>query len=324
MLMEALGAKGVFDLQSLEQQLDYSVVLMRRGRADEAIVFLTPLTRKHPDNLILHSHFATAHLLSPNASDRNQAAGLMRDCLEIWPKTWDELSKDQQGYLGRMGWGQGLYEQNRKYEIYLQKLMQFRRKQPKGGIFLDELFGTKEAPIRYISAEGKYEAGRIVSAEKAKLPGDAIEIVEQLLVWMPNDLPLYWQLGEIFNASAMDKKNDPQGSYQDIKAAHEIMKKMVGPLTGIKQTDLPRELVDHTKVLEDYLKNTKEPAPKHKDLELLLEQQKKVENPDTPEISYRQLVVAFVVGLLVGMFAIWQIQEMRRRRQARANAYQGR
>jgi hypothetical protein len=44
---------------------------------------------------------------------------------------------------------------------------------------------------------------------------------------------------------------------------------------------------------------------------------------DTAEISYRQLSVAFVVGLMVGMFAIWQVQELRRRRQARAHALEG-
>jgi hypothetical protein len=319
-LMEALGAKGIFDLQSLEQQLDYSVVLIRRNRADEAIVLLTPLTRKHGDNFIVYSHFATAHFLSPNAADRDKAAGLMRDCLQLWPKAWEDLDKDQRTYLERTGWSQPVFDQNRKYEEYLHKLMKLRRKSPAGTpLTLDNLFGTKEEPVRFIGANGKYEPGRILADEKKKLPGDAIEIVEQLLVWMPNDLPLYWLLGEVFNASAMDKKDD-QAKYQDIKAAHLILREITG---GMRKKDIPQELADHQDVLAKYIQNTPEPGRKGMP-DMLKDFKIEDDKPaDTAEISYRQLSVAFVVGLMVGMFAIWQVQELRRRRQARAHALEG-
>jgi len=37
--------------------------------------------------------------------------------------------------------------------------------------------------------------------EKAKLPADAIAIVQQLLIWLPDDARLLWLLGELYNAS---------------------------------------------------------------------------------------------------------------------------
>ena len=42
--------------------------------------------------------------------------------------------------------------------------------------------------------------------------------------------------------------------------------------------------------------------------------------PGTPFDWWRTLGVGFFTGLVVGMFAVWQLQEMRRRRQARAAA----
>src|SRR5207244_12073881 len=55
-------------------------------------------------------------------------------------------------------------------------------------------------PLRFVGDREKYEAGSIARAEKAKLPPDAVEIVEQLLIWLPHDDRLFWLLGELLNA----------------------------------------------------------------------------------------------------------------------------
>jgi hypothetical protein len=316
MLMETLGNKGVFDLRTLEQILNFSVVLIRRNRADEAIVLLTPLTREHPNNLIVYSHFATAHFLSANKADRDRAPGLMKDCLDIWPERWEDLEKDRQTALEKLGWGSGMFEQNRKCEAYLHKLMQLRKKAKPGEVAIDPLFGPKDKPVRFVNDAGKYEAGHIPIAEKDKLPGDALEIVEQLLVWMPNDLQLYWLLGEIFNASAMSKKT-PQEKYQDIKAAYLILKEIK---TGMRQKDVPKELDDHFEKLDEYIKKTPAPNPISPDLDKLVKDVNKEEDENklTPEQYWRAVIVAFLTGLAIGLFTLWQFQEMRRRRQARA------
>lgn len=56
-------------------------------------------------------------------------------------------------------------------------------------------------PVRFVNAEGKYEPGNLAPAERAKLPPDAIAIVQQLLLWSPTDSRLYWLLAELYAAS---------------------------------------------------------------------------------------------------------------------------
>ncbi len=56
-------------------------------------------------------------------------------------------------------------------------------------------------PVKFIGESGKYEPGQIAPTEKAKLPPDAIAIVQQLLMWYPKDDRLFWLLGELYNAN---------------------------------------------------------------------------------------------------------------------------
>ena len=327
-LMEALGAKAIPDLRTLEEKLNYSVVLIRRNKADEAISLLQPLTREHPDNLIVQSHFATAHFLSSSEDFRARATDLMRQTLSIWPERWDDLDDARKAYLARLGW-EGLYEQNRKYEVYFEKLIRHRireeaRRKKKLPIeeTIDPLFvgnDQDKKPVRFVSDAGKFEAGRLADAERARLPGDAIEIVEQLLVWMPNDLRLYWLLGELLNANAMTRKTDAE-KYQDIRSSYLIMKELV---EGWR--DAPKELGEHHAVLKNYLEMTPAPNPiAVGELKNIIDDPDKDTNPPlTAEQWWRALVVGFVTGFAIGLFALWQIQEMRRRRQARAMADRG-
>jgi hypothetical protein len=200
--------------------------------------------------------------------------------------------------------------------------MQLRRKAPPG-IAIDPLFGPKDKPVRFVNDAGKYEAGHIPIAEKDKLPGDAIEIVEQLLVWMPNDLQLYWLLGEVFNASAMSKKKQ-EDKYQDIKAAYLILKELAGSkaMSGVRQKDIPKDLVEHYEVLKHYIDNTDPPNAIPPELDRIVKDVGKddEENKQTPEQWWRAVIVAFLTGLAIGLFTLWQFQEMRRRRQARAGS----
>jgi hypothetical protein len=52
-----------------------------------------------------------------------------------------------------------------------------------------------------VGDSGRYEAGKIAASERAKLPPDAVAIVQQLLIWLPDDTLLYWQYGELLNAN---------------------------------------------------------------------------------------------------------------------------
>lgn len=54
--------------------------------------------------------------------------------------------------------------------------------------------------VKFVGESGRYEPGQLAAAEKAKLPPDAIPIVQQLLIWAPWDTGLYWLLAELYAA----------------------------------------------------------------------------------------------------------------------------
>lgn len=55
-------------------------------------------------------------------------------------------------------------------------------------------------PVRFVNEAGAYQPGTLAAAERAKLPTDVIPIVQQLLLWFPDDNRLYWLLAELYAA----------------------------------------------------------------------------------------------------------------------------
>ena len=56
------------------------------------------------------------------------------------------------------------------------------------------------APVRFADESGAYRPGELAAAERAKLPPDAVAVVQQLLLWFPSDTRLYWLLAELYAA----------------------------------------------------------------------------------------------------------------------------
>ena len=89
----------------------------------------------------------------------------------------------------------------------------------------DETKGPKPPPedelpdhiwdVNFVNDAGQYEPGVLAAAEKAKLPGgdftEALATVQQLVLWFPFDVRLYWLLGELYAAKG------------ELKAAQDIM-----------------------------------------------------------------------------------------------------
>lgn len=71
-------------------------------------------------------------------------------------------------------------------------------------------------PVRFVGPSGEYEAGKIADAERDKLPPNAIALVQQLLLWFPEDTRLLWLLGELYNATG------------DLRAADQVFDDCVG------------------------------------------------------------------------------------------------
>jgi hypothetical protein len=74
-------------------------------------------------------------------------------------------------------------------------------------------------PVKFVNDAGQYEPGKLAAAEKAKLPGgdfpEAIATVQQLVLWFPSDMRLYWLLGELYATKG------------DFTAAKEVMDECV-------------------------------------------------------------------------------------------------
>src|SRR5439155_16809126 len=55
-------------------------------------------------------------------------------------------------------------------------------------------------PVKFVNDAGRYEPGALAAAERAKLPADAVAVVQQLVLWAPWDTGLYWLLAELYVA----------------------------------------------------------------------------------------------------------------------------
>jgi hypothetical protein len=284
---------------SVAQRISLSAYLIRREKFQEAIEVLKRLSRKEGDNFLVHSNLSTAyHLLG-------QEPGLAYDALDqalsVWPAKWSGLEKNMQQFLSQMGWDEIKFRHFREAETYQLKLLKLRRQEkPKGQPEnLDDLFG-----ITFVGESGGYEAGKLAAKEMDKLPTRALAIVQQLLVWSPNDPRLYWLLGEIYNARG------------DVATALRIFKSP--ELTGGDAIGFPFVpgfrvplLGEHVRILEKAPPSeTKEPEPKS--------QPPPGPNSSNPGfLDVRTLLVGFFVGIAVSIFAYWQFREIRRRRQQR-------
>src|SRR5262249_7754813 len=178
-------------------------------RYREAVNILKPAERdpKERDNFLIYANLATAEYLDGQLV---RARDYLADALRMWPEEWSRVSKQRRQWLEDMGWNEARFKLYRRAETYLLKLIRLRsRERPQAfgrpsplGSDVEPLFegGNPPTPVRFVGDSGKYEAGNIARAEKAKLPPDAVEIVEQLLIWLPHDDRLFWLLGELLNA----------------------------------------------------------------------------------------------------------------------------
>jgi hypothetical protein len=188
---------------TVEQLAGLTHDLMRLGRTDEALNILKPIAgdRTRTGFLVL-AHLAEAHRARSEWDEAYEHEySAVRDYQ--FPKSFPQLSKAQLDWYQRV-----------ESECYL-PLLRHRRdsaRQKRLAVqeTLDPLFPSakhaqpgqmgESTAVQYLAESGKYEAGTISAAEKAKLPPDAIAIVQQLLLWDPSDNRLLWQLAELYNA----------------------------------------------------------------------------------------------------------------------------
>jgi hypothetical protein len=332
LMIDAMGRDGTLKLQTLEHKLNYSAVLIRRGKAYEATQILLPLSREHPKNFLVWSQLGTAKFLSGNPELGADAADCIRMARDLWPTDMEKLDQSEERMLRTSSLGTAIdLVRFAEVEKYLERLIRSRQKAeryakakkplPEGidPIFIDEESKAEtKPPVKFVNENGKFEAGRIVKAEKEKLPDYAIDIVQQLLYWMPHDDRLMWLLGEVYNAKATgltaesDRNKFLSSSYW---VFHKLARFESPPTFAAEMAPRRDALLPYAEKFEKDMR-----AKREKEAEF------QIELPKDPAIDgagpwpldwWRTVIVGFITGLAVGMFSIWQLQEIRRRRASR-------
>ena len=81
---------------------------------------------------------------------------------------------------------------------YYHKWLQIRRQETAARLAPEAEDVLPIFPARFVNEAGVYEPGKLAAAGKAKLPPDAIAIVQQMLLWSPDDTRMLWLLGELY------------------------------------------------------------------------------------------------------------------------------
>lgn len=308
-LQSSLASRGNPAVLTSEQKLNLSAVLIRTRKADDAINLLMPLARQEPKNFLIQANLATAF---HQAGQERRAIDTLEQALSTWKPQLGEVEEPFRTYLQSCGWHDGAFDFYRKAETYQLKLFKLRAREglaKKGGDFatVDALFDDGKnppSPVHFVGESDRYEPGKLARAEQAKLPKDAIDIVQQLLVWLPDDVRLYWLLGELYNA---------QGGPKNIRAARMIFDELAGfNGLGVRAA----ELAEHRKDLLNFtIPEDDQAAPLDIEDKLKEDEKKRAEQG---MLDWRTLGVGFGIGLVVAVFGMWQIREIRRRRQSRA------
>ncbi|HEV2949362.1 MAG TPA: hypothetical protein VGX70_18450 [Gemmataceae bacterium] len=185
---DELQAKQRRGLLTEEDRVNLSGYLIRLRQFQEAIDLLTPVATRECRNFMVFANLATAE---QQAGHLERAISHLEQAQDVWPSQWPGMTPEQ------LHW----FQQAERYQLRLlrQRWAETRRlgKPPAG---LDAVFTKDGQPVRYVADSGRFEAGKIAGAERDKLPADALAILQQLLIWLPDDARLYWQMGELLNA----------------------------------------------------------------------------------------------------------------------------
>jgi len=245
--------------RTVEENVALAVDLLRLNQAPEAETALKGARSGYLPN-VTHAHIAAAQGDWPRAFDYLDIANGERA-----PATLPNLSAEQLAWQFKLNRG------------LLLKLIQLRQKEARGAKvppddeLPDDLFGVK-----FVNAAGDFEPGALAPEQAAKLPPDALAVVQQLVLWFPYDARLFWLLGELYAAKG------------EVLAAQKIMDELVGSMTYSNR----KVLMAHREVVARKVKEIP-PPPSPADDPL----------PDQP-IGFRGVWAYFGVAALFGLIAL--------------------
>jgi len=276
---------------TVDESINLSEYLIRLRQYDAAMTLLGRLAREERNNFMVHANLATAYQLTGQLP---QAIDALEQVKSTWPRAWNVWSDQQLQWYKRV-------------ETYQAKLVRLRFAESKrasgkldvANLGVDDLFG-----VHFVGESGQYEAGKLAADQRRKLPPDALAVVQQLLLWMPEDTRLYWLLGELLNVQG-DLKMADQVFYQcswgrryaanQLREHWQIVKEArakAGPPAG-EGADFQVNGIGNTEPAST-------PSPDQSASWL----------PDWPKL----IIVGSLAGLVVAALAYLQFREIRRRR----------
>jgi tetratricopeptide (TPR) repeat protein len=268
---------------TIPERIDLSAYLVRLREAEQAVDVLTPAAAQDRRNFMIFANLGTAH---QQAGRLDRALSYLELVRDVWPTDFPGLSREQ------LAW----FREAEKLHLRLVRL-RFREaaRGQRTASEPDDLF----AGVRWVGEGGKYEAGKLAAAERAKLPPDALALVQQLVLWLPDDTRLYWLLGELYNATG------------DVETAARIFEECVWS----RRYDAA-ELRAHRQVVQ-------EARPKRESALVGVTDMAPPE-PTAPGPSPGWLpdaqhlwIVGGLAGLVILLLIYLQVREVRRRRRAR-------
>jgi tetratricopeptide (TPR) repeat protein len=293
-----LEAKQEEGSLSPEDRVSLGACLLRLGRISKATKVLEEAERVVPADAPCRS-FLLANLASAyqeNDDLLQRAIDTQQQALKTWPAEWPKWKP-----------GEGLWY--RRVETYALKLMRLRQAEQRRAAGRTSDFQTVDAlfpGVRFVGPKGDYEAGRIDFALWNELPFDAESIVLQLVFWRPFDDRLYWQYGELLNASGR------------VGFAYRVLNEL---FTGRQRTQ-QREIQQHYRILRAARESSAESAnPMTADWGLWLGGPRQEQNSAPPSApargalpDWRLITVSIATGMVVAVLAMLQWQQWRRRR----------
>jgi tetratricopeptide (TPR) repeat protein len=286
---DELLAKTLTGSLTTEEVVNLSEYLIRLRDYEKAVELLTPVATRERRNFMVFANLATAHQL---AGRLDRAMSYLQQVKDYWPKEWPGFSTEQ------LNW----YHEAERFHLRLVRLRYRESLQPaaargKTGDSLDALFDGDKGAVRFVGDSGAFEAGKMTTKERGKLPDPCVALVQQLLIWIPGPGPgmedprLFWLLGELYNADG------------DIDTAAQIFRTLVWS----NRLNAP-ELLEHRKIIQAALPEpTATPNPENKS---------SVERPAWLPDSRKLVLVGGVAGLVVVGFIYLQIREFRKRRKS--------
>jgi hypothetical protein len=179
--------------------------LLRVGRADEALDKL--IAKSRPANYWVFTGLGHVYAARGDWVDAIQQQDAARLDAEM-PETVKGLTKAQRDWWQMLDrdYLPHYYQISKQYldsrrGLTPAQLEEANRTEEPTPLFPLPERGKSHSPVRFVDDAGVYQPGALAAAEKAKLPPDALAIVQQLLLWFPGDVRLYWLLAELYAAA---------------------------------------------------------------------------------------------------------------------------